>query len=135
MTRCNPASIAQPIGLYSHLSEIPPSHRLIYASGQVGINSSGSLAGADAESQTRAAFANIERLLCSVGGEPRHIVKLVTFLTGAEHLPGFFAARDATFERWYVDGSFPAHSLAVVSALASPELLVEIEAVFAVPLQ
>jgi 2-iminobutanoate/2-iminopropanoate deaminase len=133
LTRWNPDSVAMPIGRYSHLSEVPPGHRLIFVSGQIGTDTDGVLAGPDAESQTGQAFANLERLLQSVDGTPEHIAKILTFVAGTECLPGFYAARDATFERWYPDGSPPAHSLAVVSALASPELLVEIEAVLAVP--
>ena len=135
MRRWNPPTVAEPIGKFCHLSEVGPGHRLIFASGQVGTGRDGSLAGAEAESQTRAAFANIERLLDSVGATPEHIAKLLTFVAGREHLAGFYLARDATFARWYADGPFPAHSLAVVSALVRPEMVVEIEAVLAVPVQ
>jgi enamine deaminase RidA (YjgF/YER057c/UK114 family) len=34
---------------------------------------------------------------------------------------------------WFPDGKYPAHSLAVVAALAKPELSVEIEGIVAVP--
>ncbi|MFG1685418.1 hypothetical protein ACGFNP_35020 [Nonomuraea sp. NPDC049269] len=37
------------------------------------------------------------------------------------------------FARWYPEGNWPAHSLAVVAALAAPELTVEIEGMAAVP--
>ncbi|MGP3965747.1 hypothetical protein ACTWPT_58370 [Nonomuraea sp. 3N208] len=55
----------------------------------------------------------------------------MTFVAGTNHLPGFYAAREEVFADWYPDGDVPAHSLAVVSALASPEFTVEVEAVVA----
>jgi hypothetical protein len=45
------------------------------------------------------------------------------------------AAREEVFARWNPRGDWPAHSLAVVAALATPELTVEIEATAAVPRQ
>ncbi|MER6948157.1 RidA family protein [Nonomuraea sp. NPDC000554] len=131
--RWNPAAIAPPIGQYSHLASVPADHELVFVSGQVGVLDDGTLAGSDARSQTRQIFANIERLFDSLGVGPEHLVKLMTLVAGTEHLYGCRAARQEVFGRWYPDGDWPAHSLAVVVALATPELAVEIEAVVAVP--
>ena len=131
--RWNPTEIAPPIGKYSHLAEGPSGHRLIFVSGQVGNLPDGTLAGPGAVEQTRQVFANLEALLAHLGVTPGHIVKLLTFVAGTEHLPGFGAARDEVFARWYPDGGYPGHSLAVVAALAGPDLAVEMEAVVAVP--
>ncbi|MEU0569115.1 RidA family protein [Nonomuraea sp. NPDC005983] len=131
--RWSPAGLAPPIGQYSHLAGVPADHELVFISGQVGALDDGTLAGPDAESQTRQAFANIETLLASLGAEPGHLVKLLTLVAGTEHLDGCRVARTEVFARWYPDGDWPAHSLAVVAALAAPELAVEIEGVAAVP--
>ncbi len=61
------------------------------------------------------------------------MAKLNTLIVGPDNLPGFRAARDEVFSEWYPDGDVPAHTLAVVAGLAAPELLVEIEAILAVP--
>jgi 2-iminobutanoate/2-iminopropanoate deaminase len=86
----------------------------------------------DSAGQARQAFRNLGAILKDLSAEPRQIAKILTFVAGVEHLPGFFAARDDVFARWYPDGDVPAHSLAVVAGLAAPDLLVEIEAVVAV---
>jgi enamine deaminase RidA (YjgF/YER057c/UK114 family) len=131
--RWNPATLAPPIGQYSHLAAVPAGHELVMISGQVGVLPDGSLAGPDAETQTRQIFANIERLLDSLGAGPEHLVKLFTLIAGVEHLDGCRAARQEVFAKWYPDGDWPAHSLAVVVALADPALTVEIEGVAALP--
>jgi 2-iminobutanoate/2-iminopropanoate deaminase len=133
--RWSPPGLAAPIGQYSHLAAVPADHELVFISGQVGGLEDGTLAGPDAESQTRQAFGNIERLLGSLGAGPEHLVKLLTLVAGTEHLAGCRAAREEVFARWYPGGDWPAHSLAVVAALATPELTVEIEATAAVPRQ
>jgi 2-iminobutanoate/2-iminopropanoate deaminase len=131
--RWNPDGVAAPIGRYSHLSAVPADHELVFISGQVGVLEDGTLAGPDAESQTRQALANIKTLLDSVGAGPEHLVKLLTMLSGTDHLAGSRTARDEVLAAWYPAGDWPAHSLTVVAALATPALTVEIEAVAAVP--
>ncbi|MEV1243352.1 RidA family protein [Nonomuraea sp. NPDC050022] len=130
--RWNPVGVPAPIGNYSHVATVPENTTLVFVSGQVGNLRDGSLAGPDALSQTRQVFANLRSVLDEFGATPDDVVKLLTFVSGTEQLPGFFAARDEVFAEWYPDGDVPAHSLAVVAALAAPELTVEIEAVIAV---
>jgi 2-iminobutanoate/2-iminopropanoate deaminase len=131
--RWSPPGLAAPIGQYSHLAAVPAYHELVFISGQVGALEDGTLAGPDGESQTRQAYDNIARLLDSLGAGPEHLVKLLTLVAGTEHLPGCRAALEKVFAQWYPDGDWPAHSLMVVAALATPELTVEIEATAAVP--
>lgn len=129
----NPGGIAAPIGRYSHLAAAAPGQRLVFVSGQVGNLPDGTLAGPDALAQTRQVFANLGALLAHLGGSPAQVVKMLTFVAGTEHLPGFYQARDEVFDAWYPGRAYPAHSLAVVAGLAAPELAVELEAVLALP--
>jgi enamine deaminase RidA (YjgF/YER057c/UK114 family) len=131
--RWNPAGLAPPIGQYSHLAAVSADHELVFVSGQVGVRQDGTLAGPDAESQTRQALANIGTLLGALGAGPAHLVKLLTLVSGTEHLEGSRAAREEVFAKWYPERDWPAHTLMVVAALAKPELTVEIEATVAVP--
>jgi enamine deaminase RidA (YjgF/YER057c/UK114 family) len=133
VTRSNPPGVAAPIGRYSHVAIVPADYATVHVSGQIGADASGALAGPDAMVQTRQAFANIEAILHALGATPADLVKLFTLLVGGEQLAGFRTARDEVLDRWYPHGDAPAHSLAIVSALAAPELLVEIEAVVAIP--
>jgi enamine deaminase RidA (YjgF/YER057c/UK114 family) len=130
--RTNPASIAPPIGKYSHLSEVPPSTRLVFIAGQVGMSPDGELA-ADSYAQTLATFRNVGRLLDSLGAAPEHLVRLLTFVNGSANLPGFYAARDEVYAEWFPGGDYPGHSLAVVAGLADPALTVEMEGWAALP--
>jgi 2-iminobutanoate/2-iminopropanoate deaminase len=131
--RWNPGTLAAPIGMYSHLAHVPSDHELVVISGQVGAMPDGSLAGDDAESQTEAVFANVERLLAAAGAGPEHLVKVFSMVAGTGSLAGFRAVVKQTFTRWYPDGDWPAQSLIVAAALARPEILVEVEALAAVP--
>jgi enamine deaminase RidA (YjgF/YER057c/UK114 family) len=131
--RWSPAGVAPPTGQYSHLAAVPSDHELVFISGQVGTREDGTLAGPDAEAQTRQAFENIGRLLDSLGAGPANLVKLFTMVTAREHLTGCRAAREEVFAAWYPDGDWPAHSLTVVDSLAKPELTVEIEGMAALP--
>ncbi|MGW2444506.1 RidA family protein [Streptomyces sp. NPDC001675] len=133
VTRTNPAALAAPVGKYSHLAAPPEGHRLVWISGQVGNEPDGHVP-ADAEQQTELVFANIHRLLEDLGVGPAQVLKLLTFVAGTDSLPGWSTARDRVYADWYPDGLYPAHSLAVVTALARPDLLVETEGVVAVPL-
>jgi 2-iminobutanoate/2-iminopropanoate deaminase len=129
--RWTPAEIGPPIGKYSHLAS-PGAGQPVYISGQVGLDREGKLAGSTLEAQTRAVFQNIETLLATAGARPAQIVKLLSFVVGPCDLSGFRRARDEVYERWFADGDWPAHSLAFVSGLARPDLLIEMEGVFAV---
>lgn len=105
----------------------------MYVAGQLGVLPNGDLVGSNAETQGRQIFANIEALLSAAGGEPQHLVKLLTLVSGTEQLAGYRTAQAAVFGRWFPDGDHPAQSLAVVAGLASPEYVVEVEAVAAIP--
>lgn len=129
--RWTPAEIAAPIGKYSHLAS-PGAGQVVYISGQVGLDREGKLAGSTLEAQARAVFRNIEALLATAGACPAQIVKLLSFVVGPCDLSGFWRARDEVYEGWFADGDWPAHSLAFVSGLAHPDLLIEMEGVFAV---
>jgi 2-iminobutanoate/2-iminopropanoate deaminase len=133
LSHSNPPGVAAPIGRYHHTTRVPAGVDLVFVSGQVGNHLDGSPIATNATAQARQAFANLGAILEDLGATPAHIAKLVSFVVGVDSLAGVRVARDEVFDGWYPDGGEPAHSLAVVAALAAPELLVEIEAVVAVP--
>lgn len=126
LERRNPDAVAAPIGKYSHLTRVPEGRGLLFIAGQVGNDASGAIPD-DAYSQTRATLRNIETLLRSEGLVPRDLIRLLSFVAGAESLPGYYVARDEVYAEWFPGGDYPGHSLAVVQALAGPTLAVEIE--------
>jgi enamine deaminase RidA (YjgF/YER057c/UK114 family) len=113
--------------MYSH-GMIARGGDLVVVAGQVGAKRTSELAGLDVASQTRQAFENVRTVVEAAGCTMRDVVRFQTFLTGAEHIPGFMKAREAVFAGYYPDRIYPPNTLLVVSSLVRPELLVEIEA-------
>ena len=87
----------------------------------------------DVGAQTRQALENVRAIVEAAGCTMGHIVRLQTFLTHAEDIPGFMAARGAVFPKYFPNGAYPPNTLLVVSRLVQPELLVEIEAMAVKP--
>ncbi len=74
--------------------------------------------------QARAIFAKIKHLIGAAGGKMNDVVKVNIFVTDITQREEVWKARREVFS-----GDFPVSTLVEVSALAAPELLVEIEAV------
>jgi 2-iminobutanoate/2-iminopropanoate deaminase len=97
--------------------------RTLYVSGQVGIGPDGQPAEGIA-AQTRAAIANLNAVLAAAGMAPENLAKVTIYLTDPANIGGFMEAGGGS-----LPNPPPATTLLVVAALASPDLLVEIEAV------
>jgi 2-iminobutanoate/2-iminopropanoate deaminase len=123
-TYINPPGLSTPTG-YTHVV-VAADRRTVYIAGQVALDSTGKLVGpGDFRAQAEQVFANLSRALASVGASFADVVKTTTFITDAKQVP---ALRDIRTR--YLDPKYlPASTLLVVSALARPELLIEIEAV------
>jgi enamine deaminase RidA (YjgF/YER057c/UK114 family) len=103
---------------------------MVFVRGQVGqdLDSSVSVAIGDAGAQAEQAMANIKLLLSEAGAELDHICKITIYLTD----PRFREAVYLTVGRW-LKGVFPVSTGIVVSALARPEWLVEIDVIAVIP--
>ena len=113
---------------YSHVVSVAPGSRLIHTSGQVAIDADGKVPPGWAD-QTRLVFRNLTGVLAAAGASWGDVVKLTYFVTGVEELLTVRAVRDE-----FVDVTRPpASSLVQVAGLFRPDLLIEIEAVAAVP--
>lgn len=118
----NPASLSTP-PYYSQAIEVSGSARTLYVSGQVGIAEDGSIP-PDVGQQIKLAIANLNAVLAEAGMGRNNIVKNTIYLTDPSHIQDFMATGGDLLS------SPPAAStLLIVKALASPALLVEIEAV------
>lgn len=120
--KSNPVSVAPPIAAYHHVTVIPRDAELVVLSGQIGSDKKGNLPD-DIESQFANALENIKAILKSEGVELSNVFKINFWLT--EKID-----REFYLEKWnaFHNQSPPATTLAYVSALASPEIKVEIEA-------
>ena len=121
----SPSTVAAPFSRYSHGVEAPAGARWLYISGQVGVTPDGRIA-EGAEAQIEQAWRNVLSVLEAAGMGPRDLVKVTTFLIDRAHLPTARTVRDRMLQ-----GAAPASTLLFVAGLASPEWLVEIEAVAA----
>ncbi len=104
--------------------------RLIYLSGQAAADCNYKVNSRDFRDQLNAVFDNIECALKSAGVGLESIVKTTTYLTDAAHIT---ALREVRLARYQQLKAPPANTLLIVSRLAEPEFLVEIDVVAAVP--
>jgi enamine deaminase RidA (YjgF/YER057c/UK114 family) len=121
----NPGIIAKPFGRYSHAVEIAPGKRQLHISGQVGVMPNGTMA-EGFEKQAEWAWKNLLAILKSAGMDVEDIVKYTTFMLDPDDVAAFRRVRDQA-----LDEVRPASTLLIVPALASPDWLIEIEAVAA----
>ncbi|MBM3357260.1 MAG: RidA family protein [Betaproteobacteria bacterium] len=104
--------------------------RLIYLSGQTPADAEYRVKSGDFRAQVNQVYDNIEIALRAAGARMNHVVKTTTYLTDAAYIAPLREARAARYASLKAP---PANTLLVVSALAEPEFLVEIEVIAAVP--
>lgn len=127
LTYTNPESIHPPTG-YTHVVEAQPG-RVAYISGQVALDQAGKLVGeGDIVAQTRRVFENIKNALEALGTDFGSVIKLNCYAVDVSRLGEIRAVRDE-----YLATPPPASTFVVVKALVRPELLIEVEAVIALP--
>ncbi len=82
----------------------------------------------DPVEQTHKVMQNVRQLIEECGGTMEHLVKLVVYLTDVRH-------REAVYRTMgeYIRGVHPVSTGVVVTALARPEWLVEIDATAVIP--
>lgn len=120
----NPPSLVKPTG-YTHVV-VAPDGRTVYVAGQVAFDSTGQLVGSgDFRAQAEQVYRNLSRALTSVGGSLDDVVKTTTFITDLKNVAPLREVRGKHLDRAHP----PANTLLVVSSLARPDLLLEIEAV------
>ena len=117
----NPASMHTPTS-YSHVVKAGDT---IYVAGQVARAPDGSLVGKDdPAAQAEQIYKNLQNALASVGASLHDLVKTTTYVVSPDCID---AVREARAK--YLANDPPTSTLLVISRLASPEFLLEIEAV------
>lgn len=119
----NPGGIADPSP--SGFTAAVKAGNTVYIAGMVSQDESGNVVGAgDAEAQTRQIWRNIGVAVAAAGGSLADIVKTTTYVTGIEHAAAVRKVRGELFAE-----NPPTSTLLVVSELANPAYVVEIESI------
>ena len=103
---------------------------MVFVRGQIGqdLDTSQSVAIGDPAGQAEQAMANVDMLLKEAGSDLAHVCKIVIYLTDARY-------REAVYQvvgRW-LKGVYPVSTGVVITALARPEWLVEIDVTAVIP--
>ena len=125
--RFDPPGMMSPFSVNMHGAEVPPGHRLLFMSGQVGQAEDGTIPDGIA-AQTELVWRNLEAVLAGADMGLEHLVHVNTYLTRREDLDTFLEVR----EPW-MRAARPTATLVIVSGLANPDWLVEIEGYGAAP--
>ncbi|MGR3907485.1 RidA family protein [Burkholderia sp. SR8] len=100
----------------------------VFVSGQPAIGDDGEIDGpGDFDRQARRAFSNLERVLKAAGSGMNQVIKTTIYLTSMSYLDRMVDVR----REWF-SAPYPAESLVEVSALYSPDAMIEVEAIAAV---
>lgn len=126
LTTRNPSTVAAPVANYSHSVEVPPGARWLFLAGQVGIAPDGALP-KGFEAQHDQIWRNTLAILADSGMGPEDIVRLNVYSTDPAGLQYVRKHR----EKYLHPDHVPASTWVVVSQLANPEWLVEMETVAA----
>lgn len=125
-TTITPAE-AKPVAQYKMATRMEGG-RLVYIAGQVARDAEGNvLAPGDIRTQTRQVFQTLRQVLQAAGGDVSDLLKMTTYITKIENFPVVSDVR-----REFFPGEMPASTLIVVSRLAQPELLIEVEGMAAI---
>jgi enamine deaminase RidA (YjgF/YER057c/UK114 family) len=119
----NPRGVHAPAGPYSHTAVVASGTKLVFVAGQVGMRSDGSIPAAFAE-QAELTFANLRACLAAHGLAADAVVRLGVFIVPGQDFALLRAVRERHFGAHH-----PVSTTVYVPQLASPALLLEVEAV------
>ena len=123
--RVNPDTMRPPGGNYTHSIEVDPGSKYLYVAGQTGVAQDGSIP-EGIEAQAEIVFDNINKVLAASGYGLEDVVFLKTFMTRREDRDLYQKVRSKSW-----GGIKPASTFLLVSGLAQPEFLLEVEVIAA----
>jgi enamine deaminase RidA (YjgF/YER057c/UK114 family) len=133
VTYVNPPSAGPPQGMYSHVARMQPGE-IAFIAGQVAIDAKGNPIGVgDFAAQVAPVFENLGKILKDLGTDFESVVQLTTYVTSADYIPAFMAARAAIYPKLFPGGKYPPNTLLVINRLVKAEFLIEVEAIARVP--
>jgi 2-iminobutanoate/2-iminopropanoate deaminase len=121
----NPPEICKPFSRYSHGALVDGPARWLHISGQVGAKPDGTVE-VGFEAQAKRCWANVIAVVRAGGMDIGDIVKTNMFLTRATDVPASRPIREEALK-----GHQSASTLLIISALAHPDLLIEVDVIAA----
>ena len=130
-TYINPGAVSKPSN-YTHVVSAQGG-RIVFISGQVAIDAAGNIVGpGDLEKQATQVFENLKACLASVGATFADVTKVTTFIVS--YRPAADRAILGTVRAKYLPAENPpASTLVGVQSLATPDIMIEIEATAVLP--
>ncbi|WP_049577261.1 RidA family protein, partial [Nonomuraea sp. SBT364] len=122
----NPAGVPATNGMYSHAVRVGD---MLYVSGQAAFDENGDVVGEGSmEAQAEHVFENLSRILADQGATFADLAFVRTYLTDMDDRLAYGRVR-----RKYITGTPPASTTVEVSRLFMPGLLLEVDAIVALP--
>lgn len=119
-----PKSLSDPRPRYSQ-GILAKGGKLLFIAGQTASDKDGNIVGrGDIEAQTHQVFKNLSAVLKEAGGSLENLVMTTTYITDREYREGYNRVR-----REYYKKSSPTSTLVIISGLAHPDYLIEINGV------
>jgi enamine deaminase RidA (YjgF/YER057c/UK114 family) len=126
----NPDGLAKPAGTYAHVAQAK-TQQVVFIAGQVPVDASGKTVGkGDIEAQCVQVYANIHTALRAVGADWANVVQFTSFLTRPEDAAAFRTYRGREFPKMF-PGGYPPNTLLIISRLADPDYLLEVQTIAA----
>jgi len=119
----NPATVAAPVGHYSHGGFVKAGSDVLFLAGQVGIKPDGTTPATLAD-QAEEVFANITRILKAKDMTVANLAKINIYVVSGQPISEVRAARTR-----HLGDHKPASTFIYVPQLADPKYLIEIEGV------
>jgi reactive intermediate/imine deaminase len=121
--------ISKPSGHFSQATVVEAQGRLVFISGMTARRADGSIAGiGDVEAQTRQVCENLKAAVEAAGGTLDDICRVDVYVRNMEHFDQIHKVR-----REYFKAPAPASTMVEVCKMTSPDCLIEINAIAAIP--
>ncbi len=119
-----PKSLSDPRPRYSQ-GILADGGKLLFVAGQTASDKDGSVVGkGDIEAQTHQVFKNLTAVLKEAGGSLENLVMTTTYITDRKYREGYNRVRMQYYKK-----NSPTSTLVIVTGLAHPDYLIEINGV------
>jgi len=119
-----PKSLSDPRPRYSQ-GILADGGKLLFIAGQTASDKDGNVVGkGDIEAQTHQVFENLSAVLKEVGGSLENLVMTTTYITDRKYREGYNRVRMQYYKK-----NSPTSTLVIVTGLAHPDYLIEINGV------